>query len=280
MKWIKKIILVLLFLLLVSLLFLFSISINLKNVLVNGVIKETIKTQIIKKDYQEGNNTKEIITEENINAITDDERIKEILNSKEVEELIDKYLDITINSMVDEENLDEVNIEKDILDYLKNNKETISEIVGEEVTDEMIEEAIKENDSKELTHYYKETIKNTRNNLTTAEKTVLKGYKLLISKTFHILLLIAILIDLVLTAILQKSFYKWIKTLAKALITSSIMIIGSSVIVKLIVTSISGVETFHTKPLLTTGIVLLISGVIMIIVYKMIVKEEKKNELS
>ena len=236
MKWIKKVILVLLFLLLVSLLFLFSISINLKNVLVNGVIKETIKTQIIKKDYQEGNNTKEIITEENINAITTDERIKEILNSKEVEELIDKYLDITINSMVDEENLDEVNIEKDILDYLKDNKETISEIVGEEVTDEMIEEAIKENDSKELTHYYKETIKNTRNNLTTTEKAVLKGYKLLISKTFHILLLIGILIDLVLTAILQKSFYKWIKTLAKSFITSSLMIIGSSIIVKLIVT--------------------------------------------
>lgn len=280
MKWLKKIILVLLFLLLVSLLFIFSISINLKKVLVDGVIKETVKTQIIKKSFYESNITKEIITEENINTITDDERIKEILKSKEVEELIDKYLDITINSMIDEDNLDEVNIEKDILEYLKDNKETISEIVGEDVTEEMIEKALKENQSKELTHYYKETIKNTKNNLTTTEKIVLKGYKLFISKTFQILLLIGILIDLIFTAIIQKSFYKWIKTLAKASIISSIMIIISSLIVKILVTSISGVETFHTRSLLTTGIVLLISGVIMIIIYKITIKEEKKNELS
>ena len=131
MKTFKKILIAILFLLLVNLISILIISVNLKTVLIDGVIKETIKEQIVRREEQNGNF---VISEEIIAEISDDEKVQEILNSKEVQELMNKYLDLTVDGILDEEKLDEITIEKDILNYLKDNKETLSEIVGEEIS--------------------------------------------------------------------------------------------------------------------------------------------------
>ena len=75
MNWIKKITKAFLTLILINLFILLAISFNLKKIIIDGVIKETITQRITKKDQQEENF---IITEETINQITDDERVKEV----------------------------------------------------------------------------------------------------------------------------------------------------------------------------------------------------------
>ena len=80
MKFIKKTLLGLLVLFLTGLIIIFTISVDLKKVIVNGVIMEVVKYQISTINYKEGNNEKETV----LDYTTDNEQINEILRSKEV----------------------------------------------------------------------------------------------------------------------------------------------------------------------------------------------------
>ncbi|MBQ6324382.1 MAG: hypothetical protein IJI22_06100 [Bacilli bacterium] len=275
MKWYKKLFISILFFILINLISAFIFSCNLKNVLIDGIIKETIKENIVRREENTGNFT---IDEEKISELSEDERIQEILNSKEAQELMDKYLDLTVDGMLDEESLDEITIEEDLLNYLKENKELISEVVGEEVTDEMIDEAASGMETKEISNAIKKAIANNSRNLTTTEKTVLKGYKLFISLEFKLLILAIIIIDLFLIALLQKSYSKWIKTLASALITSGIFVLIASVVVKLIVSYLTGFINFNIISLIISGATTTVIGIIILIIYNLILNLTKKNE--
>ena len=275
MKYIKKIIHTILVAILINLIGILAISCNLKVILVDGVIKETIKEQILKNEYKEENL---IISEEEINKITDDERVREILNSKEVQDLMNKYLDITMNSLIEEENIEEITLETDILEYLKNNRETLSELLGQEVTVEAIEKTEEQLESKEMTRVFKQTIENANRNMTTRERTVLKGYKVLTSTGFKLIILFAIFIDIILIAVIQKSIYRWIKTLSKSMIVSGILVFIMSLVVKWIVQLNASIKQFQTTSLSVTGIIIATIGILLRIVYKLFTKEIEKKE--
>ncbi len=280
MKWYQKILFGFLVLVLVNLLCVLAISANLKSVLINGVIKEVIKEEVFQRPVSDSNNT---ISDEQINQITDDEKIKEILKSPEIQALVDKYLDITIESLNDDSKLNEIELEKDMLEYLKENKETLSEVLGQEVTEEMIEKTGEQFESKEMSKVFKQNLINTKKNMSTTEKKVLKGYSFLISNTFKMILFVLIIIDLVLIAIIQKSWYKWIKTFGKSLLTSGVLVITMSLIVNWIVSNTSKLKTFHSTPLTHTGIIMVVIGLLIVIIYVVtskIIRKEKKNEVS
>ncbi len=76
MKFIKNMLIGFLNILLINLIFVFVISLNLKSIITDGIIKETIKQQITTNEYQEEAN--KIVTDnEQINKIlTDDGRLE------------------------------------------------------------------------------------------------------------------------------------------------------------------------------------------------------------
>lgn len=282
MKVVKKILIGLLIFILIDLIAALAISFNIKSIIIDGVIKETIKQQVTANEYNENSYT---ISEEQIKEITDDERIQEILNSQEVQDLLEKYLDTTINGLIDESTLDEVELEKDMLEFLKENKQVLKDKVGVEITDEMIDQVAEQSEGKDLTRAYKDSIRNSSRTMTTTEKTVLKGYNYIISNSFRILIIVLMIIDLLLIAILQKSFYKWIKSMSHSMIISGIGIIIMSVISSTIVKNMTSVDTFNTSSLTYTGIGITIVGIIILIIYTIIIKiiEKKKansNEIS
>ena len=219
MKIIKKILTGLLIFILIDLIAALAISFNIKSIIIDGIIKETIKQQVTAKEYQENSYT---ISEEQIKQITDDERVQEILNSPEVQGLLEKYLDTTVNGLIDESTLDEVELEKDMMNFLKENKEVLENKVGVEITDEMIDQVAEQAEGKDMTRAFKDNIRNSSKTMTTTEKKVLKGYSYIISNSFRILVIVLMIIDLILIAILQKSFYKWIKSMSHAMIISGI----------------------------------------------------------
>ena len=144
MKCLKKIVIVFLTIININLLTGLIISCNIQKVLINGVLKETIKTEISKTAYKEPN----IIINENAKTTkdlvkTDNDTINKILESDEVQSLIEDYLNKTINSLEEPSKVNEIDFEKDIIDYLKNNKEKIEKSSGIEITDEMIDKTSK-----------------------------------------------------------------------------------------------------------------------------------------
>lgn len=280
MKTIKKILIAILVLLLVNIIFLLAISFNLKKVLIDGIIKETIVEKIIPNSYKAENSA---IPTEQIQEITDDPRVQEMLNSPEVQQMMEKYLDTTVNGLIDDENIDEVALEEDMLNFIKDNKEVLEEKVGREITDEMINDAYEKLEGKDMSKAYIQSLKNASNNMTETEKKVLKGYKFIVSGKFRVILFIAMLLDLLLIALVQWSLYKWIKTFGKTLIASGICIIISSITSKMIVTKVSNFSNFNTSSLTITGIIITGTGIIIFVAYKVflkLLKKDDKNEIS
>lgn len=273
MKWIKKIVIDFLLLFLIVLIMALTLSFNLKSVFINGIIKEIITEQLKKTS-----NNKENITEETLNEITNDEELKKMLNNEEVENLLNKYLDITIDSMINEEKVDEIEIEKDIIEFLSNNKEDLEKITGREITDEMIDEMKIEAENKTLSNSWKQTIKSTSNSLSPTEKNIIKGYQIIISRTFKIIIVFLIVIDLFLISLIRKSYHYWIKDLSKSMITSGILIMIMCLISGYIVTNLSNINSFKTYNLQYSAIIQIIIGVLCLIIYKYIAKTNTKEE--
>ena len=274
MKWLKKVLIAFLFLILVNCIFFLAISFNLKKILINGVIKETIVEQLIPRSYSSDN---KVITDEQIKEITDDPRIQEILNSPEVQSMMEEYLDNTVEGLIDENNIDEVALEEDMARFIKENRSIIEEKVGREITDEMIDKAMEQIETKDISNAYRQSVANASRNMTKSEKQVLKGYKFIISSTFKFILLIIMLIDLILIALLQKSLYKWIGTLATASITSGVALVLASIVSSLIVKNKTNIN-FNTSSLTTTGIIIAVCGIVILVIYKVILKLVKKDE--
>ena len=274
MKIIKNILVAFLSMILVGCIFLLAISFNLKKILINGVIKETFVEQIIPKSYNE---ERVVITEEQIREITDDPRIQEMLMSPEIQGLMEQYLDTTVNGLIDENNIDDIALEQDMLKFIKENRSVIEEKAGKEITDDMIEKAMEQVESKDMSRAYKQSIMNASRNMSSTEKEMLKGYRFLISPELRMIILVVIIIDLVLIMVVQASLYKWIATLAASLLISGVGTIAASIITKGIIRKKTNFDNFDMSSLTQTGIIIALSGLVILTVYIVILKLIKKK---
>ena len=111
MKLIKNLSLGILNIILINLITILAISFNIKSLITDGVIKETIKQRIT--------------TNETSQEIIENDKINKLLENEEVKDLLDKYLDITIEGIIDKEKLNEITLEKDMINYLKANKDIL-----------------------------------------------------------------------------------------------------------------------------------------------------------
>ena len=261
MKTFKNILIGLFSLILINLICLLMLSFNIQKSLVNGIVKEVIKNNYLVQDKN----------------ITNNEKINELLNSKETEELINKYLDQILSNVSDDKKLDENELKKDIIDYLRKNKKTISDISGKEISDVDIDKVEQELNNNSIN----KNITINSNKIPKESKQILKGYKSFISIKFQITLIVLIIIDLIIIGLLQWSLYKWIKTLSKCMITSGTLIIIMSLIVMGIVIVLSPLKSFNMNSLLLTGFVVLVLGIFILIIYDHFVdKEVIENEVS
>lgn len=269
MKTIKKIFIALLTVVLLNFLIVFTVSLNLQKMVKEDLIKQIIKEEFLTTDFQ--TDSKALLTE--------NEKINDLLESKEAQEIVDKYLDITIDCFIDEEKNVEVTIEEDLLNYLKNNKKFVEEKLGVEVTNEMIAQAKEQLESKELSNIFKQSINNSKNSMPKEAKTILKIYKYLISLQFQLILIAIILLDILLIAVLKSSLYKWLSTLGYTSIVAGIGLLIMSLIVKITIISISTLQEVSLSSLITAGIILILFGIILIIIKKILdIKLVKEDE--
>ncbi len=287
MKILKSIITSFLTLILTILISLLIVSITFKDLLIEDILYEGFKSTIINKDYKEKNTTlDDIITEDGV--ITDNDFVNEILESPEIKELVNKYLDKIITTIADEnisvDELNEFNLNQDMINYIKENKEVLSEKTGIEITDEMIEEASEKLEEIDTKKIVKQTVVNVRNNLSPQEKQLLKAYNFITSSALKIYLIIGIVIILLLIAIIKKSLYKWIRNLSNAMTLAGIGTLIMSKGLEIIISKMLQVqETIKLESMSTLSMKVLICGVIVYIIYKLIsifIVKENKNEVS
>lgn len=278
MKVIKKILIVILTIININIVISLIVSFNFQKVIVDGVVKETFKSAISSNNYKEPNiQINESATSSKDLVTTSDERINKILESDAIQELIQDYMDKTLKSLDNPEELENMDFEQDVINYLKENKDVIETSSGVEITDEMLNETKENLEARDFNKLVKQKIRNTSNNMTQQEKKVLKIYSFIISKKFKVFLGLLFLINSVIITILINPKHKVINNIGLSLLIGGLETIIMSYVLKLIIINYTNLTNFNIGSLINCSLIITIIGLIVILVYNSIVKLMKRR---
>lgn len=278
MKVIKKILIVILTIININIVVSLIVSFNFQKVIVDGVVKETFKSAISSNNYKEPNiQINESATSSKDLVTTSDERINKILESDAIQELIQDYMNKTLKSLDNPEELENIDFEQDVINYLKENKDVIETSSGVEITDEMLNETKENLEERDFNKLVKQKIRNTSNNMTQQEKKVLKIYSFIISKKFKVFLGLLFLINSVIITILINPKYKVINNIGLSLLIGGLETIIMSYVLKLIIINYTNLTNFNIGSLINCSLIITIIGLIVILVYNSIVKLMKRR---
>lgn len=278
MKIIKKILIVILTIININIVVSLIVSFNFQKVIVDGVVKETFKSVISSNNYKEPNiQINESATSSKDLVTTSDERINKILESDAIQELIQDYMNKTLKSLDNPEELENIDFEQDVINYLKENKDVIETSSGVEITDEMLNETKENLEARDFNKLVKQKIRNTSNNMTQQEKKVLKIYSFIISKEFKAFLGLLFLINSVIITILINPKHKVITNIGLSLLIGGLETIIMSYVLKLIIINYTNLTNFNIGSLINCSLIITIIGLIVILVYNSIVKLMKRR---
>lgn len=271
MKILKNIVLFLLNVILINLVIVLVINLNLKSLITNDLLKGVIK----EATSEEITNSTIEIPEEN------KELVNEILDSEEAEEMLNNYFDLTISGMIDDKNLENVDIEKELLTFIESNRSLLEEKFGSEKVNELVEVVKEKQESKEFTHIYKETITNSRKALPEEAKMLLKAYNYITSIEFRNLLLVLLIIDLLLIILINRKIKQIVSNLGISAIMSGIGLLLIGTVFKVVLTALAGPTNVPSSPFINTGTILLVIGIVALIINKIIfAKKGESHEVS
>lgn len=275
MKIIKKIIIALLSILLIDLIIILVLNCTIKKLLVDELLIESFKQNNPLISENVSNNSPFIINNKVLEKTLEDDEVKEILG---------KFIDDVISniSKEEQENINIEELEKKVIEYTKEHKKELEEKTGVEITDEMINEASKLLNDGDVKKSFEQEINNYKNNITAEEKMALKFYNFITSKDLRTIIIILIIVNILLIAILQKSIYKWIKNLSRAMYISGLSIVILGLAIKYLISTLT-LLVINPKEIFIIGISLIVFGLLINIVYRIMKKyfiKENKYDIS
>ena len=276
MKIVKKIFTGLLTIILIDLIVLLVLNMSLKDFIVKEILINSIST----------NNELLNVDSSNIEnpIIANNEVIKEVLQDEQIQEDLGDFLDDFIKNLSDDdiESLSTEEMQEEIITYVKEHKDELSEKTGVEITDEMIYKSNEMLEDVDTEKALKQEINNYKKNLTKEEKFAIKVFDFVNSVKLRMILIISIILDIILIAIIQRSTYKWIKNLSYSMTIAGLSIIVLAMSLRYVISTMTMV-VINIKSITTLGIILLAFGIIIQIVYRLMIKyyiKENKYEVS
>lgn len=250
MKTLRKIFIVLLEVVLVCLMVVFILSFSVRDAVVKQMKNVTIE-----------NVREEIISD--VDSNINDESFNELVNNTEADALIQKYIDLLISGMAGNNIDSDINIDKDVITFIDNNKDLLKEKLG--VSDEQLEEFKKSENLKKANDYFKEKVQEG-NESNKSVVTTFRIYNNLISDSLRIILAISIIVLIVIIGILKNSLLSLIKVVGIDLVITAILSILIVTILNFIIISVADLAiTVNYSYGLIYGIVALVIGIIMIV---------------
>lgn len=262
----------LLFVLVLILIFSFNIGKVVNKNIISSLIKDTVITESTKVLVEDE------VEEEKIAAIK-----SKIQSNKNIDEMVSKYTDITMDSLSGKD-IDDVDLSGDIKNIIMENKDIIEDELDVKVSDSDIEKAIDEaNKNGELNKVYKEAIENTKSNLSDEAVSALKIYNIIIKTSFQLFVLLGIIIVCVLIGIVKKSLYKWLFNLGISSLISSIintmLFTLFTLFINLSLDNIGNSFTVNVLDSIILPIIVFVSSIILLIVYKILKNKLENKEI-
>ena len=219
------------------------------------------------------------LSEEELNELEEN-----LQNNEQVDELVDKYSEKIIRDL-SEDNIEDVNFEEDLRTFILENKSTIEEASGHELTEEEIDAAMNEViQNEDLNETYKQIITEAKQEMPEESQTMIDGYNNITSENFMITLVITTVISIIIIALLKKPYYKWIVNIAIAGIISAIFtaLIGGcmALVLNLAMTSLEGMSAVSATPIIITSGIMLIISIILLVINSILDKKGNRHAVS
>lgn len=240
--------------------------------LIGGYFKEEITSQMT-----------EALTD-NLTGLSEEEynKIKNTIeNDKEINAFIEKYSNRIIEDLSKEE-IDDINLEEDLKNIFLGNKDLIESAIGEEITDEQLNQAIDEVMADEnAENAYQQIIEEVRQEMPADAQTMVDSYNTITSDGFVIVSAIISIVAIIIIALLKKPYYKWVINVGIAGIIAALFIIligGSiSLIGNLVIESMEGTLEMSATPMLITAGVMLVISIVLIVINSVLDKNREKT---
>lgn len=219
------------------------------------------------------------LSEEELNELEEN-----LQNNEQVDELVDKYSEKIIRDL-SEDNIEDVNFGEDLRTFILENKSTIEEASGHELTEEEIDAAMNEViQNEDLNETYKQIITEAKQEMPEESQTMIDGYNNITSENFMITLVITTVISIIIIALLKKPYYKWIVNIAIAGIISAIFtaLIGGcmALVLNLAMTSLEGMSAVSATPIIITSGIMLIISIILLVINSILDKKGNRHAVS
>ena len=236
------------------------------------------KEEVIKQMSESLKNEFPEITDENIKKLEDSLRTNETIDN-----LMNKYTDKIMKDLTTDE-IEDINIEEDLKTFMEENKTTIEQATGQSISDEKLDELLEEvTQNEDINASYKKMIEEAKNSMPEEGQVVLNRYQSVTTDNFMMGLIITSIISIVIIALLKKPYYKWIVNIAIAGIVSALFIalIGGSIALVLnVAIEIETVGISAMPMLITSGIMLLVSVVLIVINSILDSRKAKRHAVS
>lgn len=211
------------------------------------------------------------------------QEIKDLLdNNEQLNNIVDTISERIVADLSKDE-IENININDDIKTFLQENKDLFIGAIGDEISEEEIDQAIDEAISEtDFNQVYRDAVKSVQNDMDQDVQTVLDVYNYITSQEFLTILIIVFVVAMAITFLLQKPHYKGIVNVSIATIVSAVLVVPIALIMNMILQAIlEEIDTaiaLNANPIWMSAGCLLAIGILLLIVNYLI--EQKKKEVA
>ena len=211
------------------------------------------------------------------------QEIKDLLdNNEQLNNIVDTISERIVADLSKDE-IENIDINDDIKTFLQENKDLFIGAIGDEISEEEIDQAIDEAISEtDFNQVYRDTVKSVQNDMDQDVQTVLDVYNYITSQEFLTILIIVFVVAMAITFLLQKPHYKGIVNVSIATIVSAVLVVPIALIMNMILQAIlEEIDTaiaLNANPIWMSAGCLLAIGILLLIVKYLI--EQKKKEVA
>lgn len=209
--------------------------------------------------------------------------IKDLLdNNEQLNNIVDTISERIVADLSKDE-IENIDINDDIKTFLQENKDLFIGAIGDEISEEEIDQAIDEAISEtDFNQVYRDAVKSVQNDMDQDVQTVLDVYNYITSQEFLTILIIVFVVAMAITFLLQKPHYKGIVNVSIATIVSAVLVVPIALIMNMILQAIlEEIDTaiaLNANPIWMSAGCLLAIGILLLIVNYLI--EQKKKEVA
>lgn len=211
------------------------------------------------------------------------QEIKDLLdNNEQLNNIVDTISERIVADLSKDE-IENIDINDDIKTFLQENKDLFIGAIGDEISEEEIDQAIDEAISEtDFNQVYRDAVKSVQNDMDQDIQTVLDVYNYITSQEFLTILIIVFVVAMAITFLLQKPHYKGIVNVSIATIVSAVLVVPIALIMNMILQAIlEEIDTaiaLNANPIWMSAGCLLAIGILLLIVKYLI--EQKKKEVA